>query len=96
MGLIPFSISVREAKSPAGPMPTTTAEGDEETSGKKTGVQVLFTSSPTKSLTLRLILISDRLASMLFLRIFIPVTLSFAIPHLDDALLLMVFSSKAS
>ena len=35
---------------------------------------MFFTSSPTKSLTLRFILISDRLASILFLRIFIPDT----------------------
>ena len=68
----------------------------EETSGKETGVQVFFTSSPTKSLTLKFILISDRLASILFLRIFIPDTFPLAIPHLDDALLLIVFSSKAS
>ena len=93
---MPFSIRVKEAKSPAGPIPTTTAEGDEETSGKETGVQVFFTSSPTKSLTLKFILISDRLASILFLRIFIPDTFPLAIPHLDDALLLIVFSSKAS
>ena len=93
---MPFSMRVRAAKRPAGPMPTTMHEGDEDTSGKETGFQVFLTSSPTKSLTLRLILISTRRASILFLSIFTPVTLVKGRPHLDAAFFFMVLSSKAS
>ena len=96
MGRRLFSISVRAAKRPAGPAPTTRTEGEDDTSGKTVGTKDGATFSPTNILTLRFIFTSALLASMLFLSILKPVALEEGIPHFPEAFFRITASSKAS